>query len=154
VLRYLAAYGPATVRDAQTWCGLTRLGEVIDGLPLVRFADGYLDLPDAPRPDPDTPAPPRFLYDFDNLLLSHQDRSRFVTDDFRAKAVTPHGPTPRPVLLDGVTAGAWTIDRSTLTVRTFVRPTAADREALIAEGESLLAFHGVQDSPDIRFIRQ
>jgi hypothetical protein len=152
VQRYLAAYGPATVRDLQTWCGLTRLAEVTDRLPLIRFADGYLDLPDAPRPDPDTPAPVRYLYDFDNLLLSHQDRSRFVTDEFRARAVTQQGPVPRPVLVDGFTAGAWTIDKSVLTVRVFTRLSAADRAALTAEGEWLIAFHGVSGTPDVRFV--
>jgi hypothetical protein len=151
VLRYLAAYGPATVQDLQTWCGLTKLGEVVDGLRprLVELAGGYLDLPDAPRPDPETPAPVRFLYDFDNLLLSHRDRSRFVTDGFRTKAVTPHGPVPRPVLVDGVTAAVWTLtttgrrapDRTaTLTVRTFDPLSDADAEAVTAEGRGLLGF--------------
>lgn len=154
VLRYLAAYGPATVRDVQAWCGLTRLGEVVDRLRprLVEFAGGYVDLPDAPRPDPDTPAPVRYLYDFDNVLLSHRDRSRFVTDTFREKAVTVHGPAPRPVLVDGFTAGAWTLELGTLTVRAFVPLTAADREALTAEGLGLLAFHGAPEPYDVRFV--
>ena len=154
MLRYLAAYGPATVRDVQAWCGLTRLGEVADRLRprLAEFAGGYLDLPDAPRPDPDTPAPVRYLYDFDNALLSHQDRSRLVTDTFREKAVTRHGPAPRPVLVDGFTAGAWTIDGGTLTVRAFVPLTDADRAALTAEGLGLLAFHGARPPYDVRFV--
>jgi hypothetical protein len=154
VSRYLAAYGPATVRDIQTWCGLTRLGEIVEGMELMEFADGYLDLPDAPRPDPDTPAPARYLYDFDNLLLSHQDRSRFVTDEFRTRAVTPHGSVPRPILIDGVTAGTWTIDKAALTVRLFTRLTSTDREALTKEGAALVAFHGANDTPDIHFIQE
>ena len=119
---------------------------------LVEFAGGYVDLPDAPRPDPDIPAPVRYLYDFDNVLLSHRDRSRFVTDTFREKAVTVHGPAPRPVLVDGCTAGAWTLERGTLTVRAFVPLTAADREALTAEGLGLLAFHGAPEPYDVRFV--
>ena len=116
-LRYLAAFGPASVADFQTWSGLTRTASVFgelesDLLPLVAEDGRQLyDLPDAPRPPEDTPAPPRLLYDYDNLLLSHRNRGRFTTGHYLARRFH-HGPvTPRVVLLDGVTAGTWTADR-------------------------------------------
>jgi hypothetical protein len=150
VLRYLAAFGPATVMDVQTWCGLTRLREVVDGLRpgLVTFRDDegreLFDLPDAPRPDADTPAPPRFLYDFDNLLLSHADRGRVATDDVRRQAYDPHGPTPQLVLVDGFTGGDWRITRqrraATLMIRPYARLSEEDSVALVDEGAKLLAF--------------
>jgi Winged helix DNA-binding domain len=150
IRRYLAAFGPASVRDAQTWCGLTRLAEVVDGLrgELMswRGPSGVelFDLPDAPRPDPDIPAPPRFLYDFDNLYLSHADRSRVITEEYRSLFVSPNGQLPQSLLLDGRTAGTWTVartrDSAVLTVRPFRRLPAATADAVTAEGARLLDF--------------
>jgi hypothetical protein len=140
ILRYLAAFGPATVKDVQTWSGLTRLREVIERLRprLVTFRDEHgaelFDLPDAPRPDPDTPAPPRFLYDYDNLLLSHADRSRVITDGYHEQSFASDGPMPSIVLLDGFTNGTWKITRhrgtATLTIRPFKRLLDEDATAL------------------------
>ena len=144
VRRYLAAFGPATVQDVQTWSGLTHLREVVDPLrPRLRvFRDEQgrelFDLPDAPRPDPDTPAPPRLLYDFDNLLLSHADRTRVSTEQFRRAFVRRNGPVPAAVLVDGITAGDWTLDRhqgtATVTIRQH-RP-LSDDEAVAVEAEA------------------
>ncbi|MEY9214617.1 AlkZ family DNA glycosylase [Thermobifida halotolerans] len=150
VLRYLAAFGPATVRDVQTWCGLTRLGEVVDRLrprlAVFRGEDGaeLFDLPDAPRPDPDTPAPVRFLYDFDNLLRSHADRRRVLTVDLGA--FTPrNGIAPHTVLVDGVVTALWAATTgenrtAALTVRPLRALSAAEEEEVAAEGGRLLAF--------------
>jgi hypothetical protein len=159
VLRYLAAFGPASVKDAQTWCGLTRLAEVFGRLDLVPFRDDagreLFDLPDAPRPDPDTPAPPVFLYDFDNLLLSHADRSRVVTAEATQQ---DYGDNIQPsiLLVDGFTAGEWKLTRSrgvaTLTIRPFTRLSKKDTSPVAAEGARLLDFAAVGDIHDIRFI--
>ncbi|MBQ1028884.1 winged helix DNA-binding domain-containing protein [Glycomyces sp. NPDC047369] len=161
LLRYLAAFGPATVRDAQTWCGLTRLAEVLDRLRprLATFRDEngveLFDLPDAPRPDPQVSAPARYLYDFDNLLLSHHDRSRVVTDGLRQQNFVPHGPVPRLVLLDGFTAATWTFTTArgaaSLTVHPFEPLSAADREALTTEGSELLDLLAPKASHEVRF---
>ncbi|AVT39944.1 winged helix DNA-binding domain-containing protein [Plantactinospora sp. BB1] len=163
VLRYLAAFGPASVRDVQVWSGLTRLAEVLERLrpSLVTFRDEsgaeLFDLPDAVRPDPDVPAPPRFLYDFDNLLLSYADRSRVLTDEFRARSAVRNGQLPRGLLLDGVTAGIWTTaierDSALLTVEPFTRLSAVDAEALTVEGVGLLRFlAGEECRPEVRIV--
>lgn len=142
VRRYLAAFGPATVQDVQTWSGLTGLREVVGSLPLDRFRDeagrDLFDIPDAPRPDPDTPAPVRFLADFDNLLVSHADRTRVIADEHRAHMARHR--LVRAFLVDGVVAGTWTIAKRRLTVEPFRRLTRRDRAAVVAEGARLLAF--------------
>ncbi|HEU5472410.1 MAG TPA: winged helix DNA-binding domain-containing protein [Actinophytocola sp.] len=161
VLRYLAAFGPASVLDAQTWSGLTRLAEVFDRLRsgLVTFRDEggreLFDLPGAPRPDPDTPAPPRFLYDYDNLLLSHADRSRVVTPAVHQQGYRERNVMPSLLLVDGVTRGEWRITRAggtaTLAVRPFDPLSGADGAAVAEEGARLLAFAAPGDAPEVRF---
>ncbi|MDF5754735.1 winged helix DNA-binding domain-containing protein [Spongiactinospora sp. TRM90649] len=149
VRRYLAAFGPASVKDVQQWSGLTRLSEIVAGLgDLVTFRDEHgvrlFDLPGAPRPDADTPAPARFLYDFDNLLLSHADRTRVVTDAFAAQRYDPHGWIPNLFLIDGFTAGDWRVTRerqtSVLTIRPWAPLRPADVDELTKEGGDLLGF--------------
>jgi len=150
VLRYLGAFGPATVKDIQAWSGLTRLREVTDRLGdrLVRLhhTDGHelLDLPDAPRPNPGAPAPVRFLYDYDNLLLSHADRSRFGGQADVEGLYSEHGPVPGPVLVDGLLRAGWRLTRSradaTLVVRTSRPMPAATEDAVVQEGRALLDF--------------
>ena len=147
VLRYLGAFGPASVKDMQTWCGLTRLREAFERLRprLLVFQDErgteLFDLPDAPRPDEDTPAPPRFLPEFDNLLLSHADRTRVVTPEDRSR--TWQGNRAFSVfLLDGLLAGLWHLDeakdRTTLTIEPFAPVSRAQRAELAAEAERTL----------------
>jgi hypothetical protein len=150
VLRYLAAFGPATVADAQAWSGLTRLREVVGRLePWLRtFRDEQgrelFDLPDAPRPDPDTPAPVRLVAEFDNLILSHADRARVISEPDRQRLYTKNGIFPGTVLIDGFVRGMWrvTIARraAVLTVEMFGPVGGRDRDAVAAEGERLLEF--------------
>lgn len=145
VVRYLGAFGPATVKDVQTWCWLTRLREVVERLRprLVTFRDErgneLFDLEEAPRPEPDTPAPPRFLPEYDNLLVSHADRSRVIAAEHRERVFTKGA-----VLLDGFVAGTWKLTRTrgaaVLRIEPFARLTKRDRTALEEEGGRLLTF--------------
>lgn len=162
VLRYLAAFGPASVMDVQTWSGLTRLREVAERLrPRLRaFRDEHgrelLDLPDTPRPAPDTPAPVRFLPEFDNVLLSHADRGRVISDEHRKRVSTRNGMVPGCVLVDGFFRGTWRITRrrraATLVVDPYDRLSKKDTAAIEKEGARLLAFGAADaDSRDIRF---
>ncbi|MHB9858091.1 winged helix DNA-binding domain-containing protein [Streptomyces sp. YIM S03343] len=161
VLRYLGAFGPASVKDAQTWSGLTRLREVFRRLRprLVAFRapDGteLYDLPDAPRPGPDTPAPPRFLPEFDNLLLSHADRTRVVPAEYRGRHWQANTVYPT-LLVDGFLAGVWRLTDDSLVVESFADLTARRRDAVVAEGERMLSVmhpgggHGVRFGTVVR----
>jgi len=152
VVRYLAAFGPASVRDVQAWCGLTRLREVVDrlGSRLRRFRteDGgeLFDVPGAPLPDPDTPAPVRFLAEYDNVVLSHADRSRVVADG--EHVLLPGGPGgwTGTVLVDGLLRATWAARRegeaTSLTARPSGPMSSTERSEVLAEGERLLAFLG------------
>jgi hypothetical protein len=150
VERYLAAFGPASVMDAQAWSGVSRLREVFERLRsrLQTFRDEagreLFDLPDAPRPDPQTPAPARFLPDFDNVLLSYADRSRFVTDADRTAFRYRDGPYPGMLMLDGTAVGQWHVRRdegaATLLLR-LVRPLSTDEERAVRdEADAMLRF--------------
>jgi hypothetical protein len=162
VARYLAAVGPATVTDMQEWSGLTKLHDVFDALrPKLRvFRDEQgrelFDLPDAPRPDPDTPAPARLLPEYDNLLLAHADRSRVITDDERRLIWTKNG-LLATALVDGRAAATWKIVRqrtgATLVIDPLKRIARADKKGLAEEAERLLDFSDPDArSRDVRFV--
>ncbi|MGH3417524.1 MAG: winged helix DNA-binding domain-containing protein [Actinocrinis sp.] len=114
---YLAAFGPATIMDAQAWSGLTKLREVFDRLaPALRTFTAengaqLYDLPNAPRPAPDAPAPARFLPEYDNLLFSHADRTRVNPSNHRIPLFPGNGAALGYYLLDGTWHGLWRIDR-------------------------------------------
>ncbi len=139
IVRHLAAFGPATLMDVQAWSGLTRLREVVDRSALVTFRDEdgreLLDLPDAPRPDPETPAPVRFLPEFDNLLMAFADRTRIIDDAARARVIS--GSLVRPtILVDGEVRATWALKDGELTIEPF----GPLPDAVHEEGERLLAF--------------
>ena len=163
VERYLAAFGPATVQDVQAWSGLTRLREVIGPMRdrLRVFADEQgrelFDLPDSPRPGPDVPAPARLLPEYDNLILSHDDRTRIMSDGDRRDLFKMLNVFPGSVLLDGFVAGLWRVKRAngtaTVTVELFRdRVPASDRDAITAEAARLLAVTAPAATPDIRVV--
>jgi len=150
VLRFLGAFGPASVRDVQKWCGLTRLGAVLErlrpGLVTFRSADGaeLFDLPGAPRPGPEAAAPVRFLPEFDNLLLAYAGFDRVMAPELKAALFTVNGRVLGTVLVDGFVAASWRVDTvkraATLTVTPLGRLAARARRAVAAEGERLLGF--------------
>ncbi len=159
VTRYLGAFGPATVRDVQAWSGLTGLKPVLEQLrpSLVTFRDEQgaelFDLPAAPRPGEETPAPPRLVAEFDNLVLSHAERSRVISPGATARISTVNGVIPATVLIDGFVAGMWRLDRgrdaATLTIELFGPD--SEQEALGAEAGRVLAFAAPGTAHHVRF---
>lgn len=150
VLRYLAAFGPAVAGDVAAWSRLTGMRDVVERVkPRLRtFTDErgrtLVDLPDAPRPDADAPAPPRFLPQYDNVLLSHKDRARIIADDDR-RVASVIAPFKGHVLYDGFWAGVWAIDRTgdaaVLTVEHVCSLTPAAQQEIGVEGTALLDLH-------------
>jgi Winged helix DNA-binding domain len=144
VLRYLGAFGPASVADIQLWSGLTRLREVTERLALRTFRGeaGQLlyDLPDAPRPSEDMPAPPRFLPAYDNLLLSHKDRTRLIPGNRSVPLPPGNGATAGTFLVDGMWQGTWQTRDQTLRLQPFTKLRRTDRDALLTEAAQLSAF--------------
>lgn len=147
VRRCLAAYGPMTVADLQTWTGVKPLKDVVAGIrdELVAFRAGrreLLDLPDAPRPGPDADAPARFLPEFDGVLLAHADRTRIIADEHRPAVFTRNLRVRATFLVDGVVAGTWSAQRkrgvATVRLAPFGRLARADRAALEAEADGLV----------------
>jgi hypothetical protein len=165
VLRYLAAYGPAAAADVAAWSRLTGLRDVIERLrPRLRtFRDErgreLFDLPDAPRPDAQTPAPARFLPEYDNALLSHADRSRFLPKE-RATLAGVSTPIHGTVLYDGVVYGTWRLERNRradsaiLAIDHVVGLTQRAASSITAEGRRLLRFVASDSAGhDVRLIR-
>ena len=144
ILRYLAAFGPATIQDIQAWSGLAQLRAVANALRgrLASFEDEQgrelFDLPDSPLPDPEVPVPVRFLPPFDNAILAHADRARIIAPADRDRVWADR--LMRTFLVDGFVAGTWQLDAAVLRVKPFRALSASDRRAVKEEARRLLAF--------------
>jgi hypothetical protein len=148
VRRYLAGFGPATRGEIASWAALPvgAVAPVLSRLPLRRFVaeDGaeLVDLPDAPLPDPDTPAPVRFLPVWDATLLVHARRARILPEEFRPRVFHTKNPhSVNTVLVDGAVAGTWRYADGRISVEEYVPFDRATRRAVDEEGERLAAFH-------------
>ena len=150
VMRYFAAFGPATVADAQAWSGLQGLRPLVDSLrpKLTTFRDGrgreLFDVPDGPRPDEDTPAPVRFLPEFDNVLLGFQDRSRVIAAEFRPFVFLSGLRVTSTVLVDGFVAATWKIEsakkRTSVVVQLLAKQPKRVVNEIAAEAEQVARF--------------
>ncbi|MFI2673485.1 winged helix DNA-binding domain-containing protein [Streptomyces albidoflavus] len=143
VRRYLAAYGPAASADLRAWCGLAGLPAAVAAVrdDLITFRDErgrlLLDLPDAPRPDPDIPAPVRFLPAFDNAVLGYHDRARVIDDAHRGLSVAGE----RVVLVDGRVSATWEAgETGAVTVRPLRRMAGVERDEVVEEGRGVALF--------------
>jgi hypothetical protein len=152
VRRYLAAFGPAASADLRAWCGLAGLPRAVSAVrdELVAFRDDrgreLLDLPNAPRPDPDTPAPVRFLPAFDNAILGYDDRSRIVDTAHRGLSVAGE----RVLLVDGRVAATWKVDDGAVVVNPLRTFSPAERTAVADEGEHVASFLSGGEHHEVR----
>ena len=148
VERYLAAFGPASVADAEAWLGARGLAPAFEKLKLKTFSDEkgreLFDLRGAPRPSADTPAPVRFIPEFDNLILAHKDRTRVISDEHRKGLTSKNLRVRATLLVDGSVAAFWKLERkagtATVVVEPLVRIKKADRAEIEEEGEALVRF--------------
>jgi hypothetical protein len=162
LLRYLGAFGPASVADMRAWSGWKGLRAVIDaaGFSLRRFRSEHgrplLDLPDAPLADQELPAPVRFLPEYDNVHFAHQDRERINPHRFAVPLAPGNGAAMGTFLVDGVFAGQWrrqlSPDRqtATLSVQAYGPLSAAQRTEIRREGRALLGFLASGAVPDVQ----
>ena len=149
ISRYLAAFGPASARDFQTWSGFAAREtlETLRGTLRVSHDEQgreLFDLPDAHLPGGDVPAPVCFLPEYDNLLLAHADRTRIVADVFRPQVFLPGLRVAATFLVDGFVRGTWKVTRAkqtvTITLTAFAALSRKERATAIAAAEPLAGF--------------
>jgi DNA glycosylase AlkZ-like len=143
VTRYLAGFGPATAKDVVSFTGLPprEVDAALNRLDLTRDGD-LLDVRGSPRPDPETPAPPRFLGTWDASLLVHARRTGFLPEEHRPRIFGTKTPQSFPTFtLDGVVAGTWRYDAGRIALSPFKPPGNADRAALEVEADRLATLH-------------
>ncbi len=148
VRAYLGAFGPAPWKDIASWAGVsvTDLKRGAAELSLVRHRDEagreLLDVPDAPLPDPDTPAPVRFLPHWDAALLVHARRTGLLPEEHRPRVFTTRNPfSVGTVLVDGRVVAAWSIRDGRVEIDSYEPVSAADADAIEVERAALEAFH-------------
>ena len=165
VLRYLAAFGPASVKDMETWSGLPGLKDAFEQLrpDLQAYSDEQrrqlFDLPGFSLPGGDAPAPVRFLPEYDNLLLSHHLRTRVIAGEHRSQVFLPGLRVRATILVDGFVRGAWKVektrDAAALVIEPFEPLSGPDRAALAEEGERLVRFiEADARGYEVRFVEQ
>lgn len=163
IVRYLAAFGPASVQDMQKWSGVTKLSSDLEALrpALLVFRDEQgrelFDLPDAPRPEADVPAPVRFLPEFDNLLLSYTERGRIMADAYYYVVFSKNGLISSTFLIDGFVRGVWKVELTSTSAILLIQPfePLSDQvcQDVQAEGERLLQWVAEQHTTfEIAFI--
>ncbi len=145
--RYLAAFGPASRRDIVAWAMMLvpEIQRALDLLePLRRFRDEHgrelLDVPRGPLPDPDSPAPVRFLPKWDNLLLAFADRTRVLPERYRKTVIGVNGDVAQTFLVDGFVAGIWRVENERVVVEPFAPLSRSVQREVADEAERLEAF--------------
>ena len=154
--RYLAAFGPADVMDFQTWTGMTRLKSplkaTVDTLVIYHDEDGRLlyDLPGVPIVEEETPAPIRFLPEYDNILIAHKQRGRILPEEHRKKVFVSAGRVLGSVIIDGFVGAIWKVERdkkrATLRLTLFQKQADDTLNAIETEGLKLIRF--IEDDAD------
>ena len=145
--RYLAAFGPASRRDIVAWTMMhvPEISRALERLePMRRFRDEHgrelLDIPHAPLPDPETPAPVRFLPKWDNVLLAFADRTRVLPEQYRKRVIGMNGDVAQTFLVDGFVAGVWHVENGRVMPEPFAALSRSVRRELEDEAGRLEAF--------------